>query len=193
MPDNFKRKISKAEVNECPLFRFEGPIVMVQTEAEAEAAAARLSAVPFIGIDTETRPAFKKGQSYQVALLQLAVDDTAYLLRLNQVGLLGPIKDVLENRDVAKIGIAPRDDMKELRAFAPVEPRNIVDLNRVCKELGFESIGARKLTALVLGQRISKRQQLSNWEQPLLTPQQCSYAATDAWVCQAIYRRLQES
>ena len=186
----FERKISKDAVNELPLFRYEGTIVMIRSEAEARKAVQQLSAAPYIGIDTETRPAFKKGQSYQTALLQLALPETVYLIRLNQVGLLDPIKAVLENADVAKIGIAIRDDMKELQALGRINPRNFVDLNQYCRQRGFESIGARKLTALILGLRISKRQQLSNWEQPKLTPQQKAYAATDAWVCQAIYEKL---
>jgi len=188
----YQPEIDKAAVNALPLWRFEGPIVMVNGEKEALSAAAVLSKRPFIGIDTETRPAFKKGQSFDAALLQLGVADVVYLVRLNRHGLFRPIAEVLENPAVQKIGIAPAQDLRELRQRYPCEPQSVLDLNKYCEGLGFDSVGARKLAALVLGKRISKRQQLTNWEAGTLTQAQKVYAATDAWICHAIYQTLQD-
>jgi ribonuclease D len=188
----YQPEIDKAGVNELPLWRFEGPIVMVDGEDAAQDAARVLSAEPFIGMDTETRPAFKKGQSFDAALLQLGVADVVYLVRLNQHGLYRPIAQVLENAAVQKIGIAPAQDLLELQRCYPCEPQSVLDLNKYCNGLGFDSVGARKLAALVLGKRISKRQQLTNWEATRLSTAQKVYAATDAWICHAIFHTLQE-
>ena len=188
----YQPEIDKAAVNEKPLWRYEGPIVMIDGDQVAEEAAQVLRAQPFIGIDTETRPAFKKGQSYDAALLQLGVHDVVYLLRLNRHGLPRPIAQVLEDNRVQKVGIAPAQDLRELQRRYPCASQNVLDLNKHCKGLGFDSIGARKLAALVLGKRISKRQQLTNWEAKKLSGPQKHYAATDAWICHAIYDTLQK-
>ncbi|MFT4974243.1 MAG: ribonuclease D [Myxococcota bacterium] len=185
-----KRSISKAEVNALPLWRYEGQIVLLDSQAGVAEAAERLAATTLIGIDTETRPAFRKGVSYPVALLQLALPDIVYLVRLNNIGLPDSIRAVMESEDIKKVGIAPRDDIAELRRDFDCEPRGIIALEQICRQRGYTVSSARKLTALILGHRISKSQQTSNWAQPKLTGAQQAYAATDAWICQAIYRHL---
>lgn len=186
-----KLEISKAEVNLLPLWRFEGEVVILETADQFEAAAARLSQAACIGIDTETKPTFRKGAAPKaVALIQLALPDIVYLLRLNQHGLPDGIRAVLEREDIKKIGIGTRDDVRELKRDFDCALRGVVDLNSLCKQLGYQSIGARKLTALILGKRISKSQQTSDWEKSTLSPAQVAYAATDAWICQEIYSRL---
>ena len=186
-----KLEISKAEVNLLPLWRYEGTVVMLESPEDAQEAAARLSAAAYIGIDTETKPTFRKGAAQRpVALLQLALPDVVYLLRLNHHGLFDSIRAVLESESIAKIGIGTRDDVRELQRDFGCSLRGVVDLNTLCTRLGYKSIGARKLTALILGYRISKSQQTSDWEKPALTPAQIAYAATDAWVCQAMYAKL---
>ena len=49
------------------------------------------------------------------------------------------------------------------------------------------------MAAIILGIRISKTQQLSNWEAESLSEAQCKYAATDAWVCREMYLKLLRS
>jgi len=185
-----RRTITKQEINSLPLWRYDGPVVLLEDPAQVADAAARLAAAALIGIDTETRPAFRKGESYPVALLQMALPDIVYLLRLNQQGLPDPIRGIMEDAALMKVGIAPRDDIRELRRDFDCQPRNVVALDKVCRSRGYKVTSARKLTALILGRRISKSQQTSNWAQPVLTPAQIAYAATDAWICQEIYRHL---
>jgi ribonuclease D len=186
-----KLEINKAEVNLLPLWRYEGTVVMLESDEDAQAAAARMSEAAYVGIDTETKPTFRKGATQRpVALLQLALPDVVYLLRLNHYGLFDSIRAVLESESVEKIGIGTRDDVRELQRDFGCNLRGVVDLNTLCTQLGFKSIGARKLTALILGRRISKSQQTSDWEKPALTTAQIAYAATDAWVCQAMYAQL---
>ncbi len=186
-----KLEISKAEVNLLPLWRYEGTVIQPTTADELEAAAQQLLVAEVIGMDTETRPTFRKGAAARpVALIQLALPDVVYLIRLNNHGLPDGIRAVLEDASIKKIGIGTRDDVRELKRDFDCELKGVIDLNTVCKDLGYQSIGARKLTALILGRRISKSQQTSNWENPTLTPAQIAYAATDAWICQAIYAEL---
>ncbi len=186
-----KLEISKEEVNLLPLWRYEGAVIQPATDDELAAAARRLSAATVIGMDTENRPTNRKGeQARPVALLQLALPDVVYLFRLHQHGLHDGIRAVLESAEIKKIGIGTRDDVRELKRDHGCTLQGVVDLNTVCKGLGYQSIGARKLTALVLGKRISKSQQTSNWENPKLSGAQVAYAATDAWICREIYERL---
>ncbi|MFT5682228.1 MAG: ribonuclease D [Myxococcota bacterium] len=189
-----KLEISKTEVNLLPLWRYEGEVIQPTTDAGFAEAAARLAAATVIGIDTETRPTFRKGvPARPVALIQLALPDVVYLIRLNNHGLPDGIRAVLGDASIKKIGIGTRDDVRELKRDFNCELRGVVDLNSLCKGLGYKSIGARKLTALILGKRISKSQQTSNWENPELTRAQVGYAATDAWICQAMYAKLPKS
>jgi ribonuclease D len=187
----FEKEIDKQSINELPLSGYEGEIILLETEEAIEAAAKKLSQSSLIGIDTETKPNFRKGQMNKVALIQLALVDVVYLLQLKRFGMPASISDILENPEIKKIGIATAQDVKELRRdYPPCSVAGVVDLNKLSKSMGFKSAGARKLTALILGFRISKRQQMSNWEQKVLTPAQRRYAATDAWVCLEMYKRL---
>ena len=186
-----KYEISKAEVNDFPLWSYEGKVVVINHEKMIAAAIHNLSKAQTIGIDTETKPSFTKGKVNRVALLQLAIPSVVYLIRLNTIGLPPGIANILEDPKILKIGIATRDDKKELHRDFGCQPQNVLDLNQYAKKLGFVSIGARKLTALVLGKRISKSQQTSNWEKEKLSHRQILYAATDAWICLEIYQTLQ--
>jgi len=183
-------KISKEEIVDFPLGKYTGEIVLIQKILHAEKAIEEIKKCNILGMDTEARPAFKRGVSYPVSLLQLATDKKVYLFRLLKTGPLRGLADILEDETKTKIGIAPGDDMKDLAKSMRFQPRNIIDLNKLAQENGFESIGAKKLSALVLGFRISKAQQVSNWEAEELTKAQLDYAATDAWICREIYLRL---
>ena len=183
-------KISKEEIVDFPLRKYTGEIVLINKKEQAEKAIEEIKECNILGMDTEARPAFKRGVSYPVSLLQLATDKKVYLFRLLKTGFLKGMADILEDDTKTKIGIAPGDDMKDLAKSIRFQPRNIIDLNKLAQENGFESIGAKKLSAMVLGFRISKAQQVSNWEAEKLTKAQIDYAATDAWICREIYFRL---
>lgn len=145
-----------------------------------------------LGFDTETRPSFKKGVQHDCSLVQMAFSDEVVLFRLNKIGFPPILEDMLSHNE-AKIGIAIHDDIRQLKQLRPFEEKSFVDLNSLCPKIGFESIGAKRLTAIVLGKKISKRQQLSNWEAKELSNAQVDYAATDAWICRLIYNELHQT
>jgi ribonuclease D len=186
----YKKFITKEEINNFELDKYSGKIVMVDTTTALVKACKEIAECNLIGIDTETKPSFKKGQMNQVALLQIATDKKAYIIRLKMVEMIDELSAIFSNKDIIKVGIAVRDDLKDLKKIKPFNELSVIDLNVLAPQLGFESIGAKKLSALVLGIRISKRQQVSNWEAVDLTKAQIDYAATDAWICREIYLKL---
>jgi ribonuclease D len=145
---------------------------------------------PTVGFDTETRPSFVKGQIHKVSLLQLAIPQKVFLIRLNYTGMEESIVRFLESESIVKAGVGIRDDIKTLHKLRRFEAAGFVELSSMAREIGFEVESVKKLTALLLGFRISKGAQTSNWEAETLTEKQIMYAATDAWVCLEIYRRL---
>jgi ribonuclease D len=186
-----RTEITKLEVNELPLDKFEGEIVIVDSASQMADAIDEINLENIIGIDTETRPTFTKGIFNKTALIQIATRKKVYLFRLNKTGMPYALTGILENQQIHKIGIAILQDMKELSdQYHPFTHRNVTDLNVLCKNLEFANIGARNLSAMVLGFRISKRQQTSNWEAAVLSEGQLRYAATDAWVCREIFLKL---
>ena len=186
-----KTQITKSEVNSLPLGKFEGEIVLVDSREKIADAVEQIELENIIGVDTETRPSFKKGALNKTALIQVATKNKVYLFRLNKTGFPFSLANIFENPQIQKIGIAILQDMKELsEQFHPFQHNNFTDLNVLCKTLKFENIGARNLTAMLLGFRISKRQQTSNWEACSLNESQLRYAATDAWVARQIYLHL---
>lgn len=186
----YRESISKDELAELPLQQFEGEILLIDSEADYHAAVDYLSKQELLGFDTETKPSFKKGCVNQVALLQLATNEKAFLFRLNQYGLRNGIKSILQNPNIKKIGVAIRDDIKTLQRLSHFKPGGFVELQEHVKDFGIQNFSLKKLTAIVLGFRISKSQRLSNWEAPELTEAQQNYAATDAWVSYLIYQSL---
>lgn len=186
----FEKKITKLEINELPLFRYEGKVVIAATEKQIDKAIFEIEKYDLVGIDTESKPTFRKGEFNHVALVQIAVPEKVYLLRIHQVGITNTLKRFLSNDQITKIGIALDDDIIALNKKRSFEPKGFKDLNLIAPTLGIENIGARNLTALLLKTRISKNQQVSNWENPILTTPQVKYAATDAWICLEIYNKL---
>ncbi|HLT06601.1 MAG TPA: 3'-5' exonuclease [Cyclobacteriaceae bacterium] len=186
-------KITKEEVNALAIGAFSGEIKLIDHPDQVADAVRALSGFRLLGFDTETRPAFKKGVSYDVALLQLSTLDTAYLFRLNKIGLPRAVQHILEDPQVIKIGAAVRDDLKALKKIAPsFKPASFFDLNEELKRIGFLNVGVRNLSAMVLNIRISKSEQVSNWEGETLTDKQLLYAATDAWACLEIFEKLRK-
>ena len=188
----FEKSITKKEINDLPLFKYEGKIVIAATEKQIDKAVFEIEKHDLVGFDTETKPAFKKGQFNHVALIQVAVPNKVYLLRIHQIGITISLLKFLSNDKITKIGIALDDDLIALNRKRKFEPRGFIDLNKIAPTLGIENIGARNLSALLLNSRISKNQQVSNWENPSLTEPQIRYAATDAWICLEMYNRLKQ-
>jgi len=186
----YKETISKEELEELPLHSFEGDIMIVDSKDKLREAANYLSQFPFIGFDTETKPSFKKGHVNTVALLQLSTNERAFLFRLNHQDLPRKIISILSNPSILKTGIAIRDDVKLLQAKKRFTPAGFIELQDEAKDRGINCFSLKKLSGIVLGIRISKAQQLSNWEAIELTEAQLSYAATDAWISYKIYEHF---
>lgn len=187
-----KKHISKAEINELPMKQYEGPIRLCRTSGEAEKAAAKLKKETLLGFDTETRPAFRKGESYDPSLLQLATDKEVYLFQIQRTGLTPGLLSILTNPDIVKAGVAIDRDISELRAMAPFEPAGFIELAIFAKKAKIKNMGLRGLTAILFGFRISKKEQVSNWARKELTESQKTYAATDAWLGHKIYLRFKQ-
>lgn len=184
-------KIDKTVIPQLPRYAFEGRIVVVQSEDEANRAVRALRAAPMIGMDTETRPAFKRGEMHKVALLQMATEDICFLFRLNQMGLPAALVELLSDKNVLKLGLSLHDDFMMLRRRnSQLQPAGFIDLQDYVKEMGIGDLSLQKLYANVFGRRISKSARLSNWEADVLTEAQKVYAATDAVTCIQLYKEL---
>lgn len=186
----FQENITKEELDELPLKAFEGNIVLVDDPVKLEAAVEELILQKMIGFDTETKPSFKRGQVNQVALLQLATAEKAYLFRINKIGLPLLLKGVLTHPKVIKVGVAIHDDIKGLQRISPFKPAGFIELQEAVKGFGIQDFSLKKIAGIVLGLRISKSQRLTNWEADELTEAQQCYAATDAWVAFRILHTL---
>lgn len=187
-----KNKIDKKKIAELPKVTFPGRIFVIYSEAEARKAVDYLNTHAVVGVDTETRPSFRKGATNKVALLQVSTYDTCFLFRLNSLGLPDFLEDFLLN-DVLKIGLSLRDDFAVLRRRNQKDLRigNWIELQDYVPRFGIEEMSLQKIYALLFGEKISKSQRLSNWEAETLTEAQQLYAATDAWACVRIYEYLE--
>ena len=185
-------KFDKKNISDLPRVTFPGKIVVVLTESEAQKAVDFLLSADILGIDSETRPVFKKGQHHKVALLQVSTKDVCFLFRLNLIGMPSCIVRLLEDTTILKVGLSLHDDFMMLHQRRDFKIGRFIDLQNMVSEFGIEDLSLQKLYANLFHERITKRQQLSNWEAPILTEQQKIYAATDAWTCIQIYERLQE-
>ena len=184
-------KIDKKAISSMPKVIFEGRIIVVTTENEADKAVDFLLSQPILGIDTETRPAFKKGQQNKVALLQVSTHEICFLFRLNLTGMTASIIRLLEDKKVPKIGLSLHDDIMSMHRRKDFCPGNFIDLQKHVGEIGIEDLSLQKLYANFFGKKISKTQRLTNWEADILTDRQKAYAATDAWACIMLYEELQ--
>ena len=187
-----KTHISKSEINELPMKQYDGEIVLCKTEAEAKAATDVLQKETLLGFDTETRPAFRKGESYDPSLIQLATEDKVYLFQIQQCGLTEGLISLLADRNIIKAGVAIERDISELQAVVDFEPDAFIELADGAKAAMIKNLGLRGLTAILFDFRISKKEQVSNWARPDLTPSQQRYAATDAWLGRKIYQVFKE-
>lgn len=189
----FESSISKEALRELPAGQFKGKIHLIDDMLAAKEACQFMAREPLLGFDTETKPSFKKGTSYHVSLLQLATDRDAFLFRLNKIGLPPFLAEILSDPNQLKIGIAIRDDIRHLKALKLFKPEGFVELQEYVRQFGIENSGLSKLAGIILKFRISKSQQLTNWENETLSEPQQLYAATDAWAAFEIYRKLSET
>ncbi|MDZ8119959.1 3'-5' exonuclease [Pontiella agarivorans] len=187
-----KKHMTKAAINELPMRSYDGPIHLFNTEAEADEAAGKLLKETLLGFDTETRPAFRKGESYDPSLLQLATGSDVYLFQIQQCGLTPNLIKVLSSPNIVKAGVAIERDVAELQAMEPFPPAGFVELATPAKSAGIKNLGLRGLTAILFSFRISKKEQVSNWARQELTKSQQTYAATDAWLGRKIYLTFRE-
>ena len=184
-------KLDKSLIPDMQRVIFPGKIFVVLSPEEAERSVDYLLSQPVLGLDTETRPAFKKGSRFKCSLLQVATDDCCFLFRLNHMGLCPAIIRLLTDREVTKVGLAWNNDLLSLHELGPFRPGDFIDLQDMCHEVGIEDQSLMKLYANLFHERISKKERLSNWERDILTDSQKQYAAIDAWACVRMYHELQ--
>ena len=185
-----QERYEKKEIQNLPRILFEGRIIVIFSEAEANKAVEYLMTKKILGVDTETRPSFKKGQIHQVSLLQISTNDTCFLFRLNRIGLTDSLIKLLEDCNTTKVGLSLQDDWRQLNQRRNFTPASYIELQKEVKEIGIEDMSLQKIYANLFGQKIAKNQQLSNWEADTLSPAQQSYAATDAWACLQIHEEV---
>ena len=175
-----------------PKALFPGRIFVIQTEEEAKKAIKYLASQKAVGIDSETRPSFTKGQSHKVALLQISSEECCFLFRLNHTGFTAPLIKLLEDPTIIKVGLSLRDDFSMLRKRASFKQQSCIELQEYVNAFGIQDKSLQKIYAILFGEKISKSQRLSNWETDILSDAQKLYAATDAWSCLKIYNFLEE-
>lgn len=189
---NFKSKLSKEEIAVLPREKFSGEIFYIDSLGTFNDILPQLYKEDVFGFDTETKPAFKKGEKNEVSLLQLSTAEQAYLFRLKNIGLPNELTSLLSDSKILKVGVAIHDDIIGLKRLRSFDPEGFIELQTFVNKFNIEDCGLKKLTANILGFQISKRQQTSNWESEILSRAQIEYAATDAWACYEIYSKLRQ-
>lgn len=183
-------KIDKEQIADLPRVVFPGRTEVIVSESAAARAVKFLMKQPLLGFDTETRPAFVKGKMYKVALLQVCSGDICFLFRLNRIDIPQCLTQLLSDKKIKKIGLSWHDDLHALTKRKPFKAGTFVDLQDIAAHMGIQDMSLQKLYANIMGQKISKGQQLSNWEADNLTEAQQLYAATDAWACIQLYNEM---
>ncbi|WP_285906586.1 3'-5' exonuclease [Pseudodesulfovibrio pelocollis] len=192
IPDQYLRPFTKDDINTLPLRRYEGPVAVVRTEKQRTQALREMEGETLLGFDTETRPVFKKGKRPgPPALIQLATASCVYVFQINLLPMCNGLCDLMEDKRVLKTGVAVRDDILGLQKMADFEPKGFIDLSEITTAANMQTHGLRNMAANLLGFRISKSAQCSNWAKDHLTPQQINYAATDAWISRELYLALE--
>jgi ribonuclease D len=185
------QSITNEEIQNLPLFAYTGKVSVITDPSKLAHALREIVTIGTVGFDTETRPAFVKGQRYKVALLQFASEEKVWLVRLQQTGFTPELVDFFQNENVNKVGVGLRDDLIALQRLQYFHPKGFIELTNLTRQAGVEVESVKKLTGLLLGVRISKSAQTSNWEAPTLTEKQIEYASTDAWVCWQMYKKIE--
>ena len=186
----FQVSIDKVEINRLHLKKYTGPVELIRNEQAFECAIRELKKESVLGFDTETRPAFRKGESYMPSLVQLGGENKVYLFQLALIKNSTKLFGLLSNPDILKVGVAMDYDIRQLQEIREFEASGFQNLETIAEQLGIKKNGLRNLAAIALGVRISKSEQRSNWSRDPLTRQQVIYAATDAWVSREIYLKF---
>ncbi len=184
------REISREAMLELPVVRYEGEVCMVETPQDIERARADLLHETVVGFDTETRPAFRKGESYHPSLFQAATARAVYLFQLRRRETFPLLAELLGEKRIVKAGVAVADDLRTLKHVFHFVEQGVVDLGFLARRAGYGQTGLRNLAGMILGMRITKGAKTTNWSAPQLTQQQIIYAATDAWVCRELYLKF---
>jgi ribonuclease D len=192
LPSETAKSISREEMSELPIRRYEGSIHLVAAPADLQRAMQDIGRESVVGFDTETRPAFKRGESYLPSLVQFATADAVYLLQVQQQDYSAAMREIFSSERIIKAGVSVADDLRNLKRLFEFEARAVVDLGTVAKRHGLKQTGVRNLAGIFLGTRIPKGAKTSNWAARRLTPQQIAYAATDAWACRELYLRFRQ-
>lgn len=186
------QKLTPEEINQLEMVSYPGPIHVVASRQQMLAAVAELRHEHLLGFDIETRPSFRKGESYPPAIIQLAGAKSAFIFRLGAIGLPAELAELLANPGITKAGVAIDRDIRELRTLTEFQPAGFVDLGVLAARCGVKHHGLRGLAAVLLGCRISKSAQLTRWDQPHLPQRSLVYAATDAWIGRRIFEALRK-
>ena len=186
------RTISRDQIAALPIRRYEGEVRLVVDPQDLGAAMTDILGERVVGFDTETRPAFQKGQSYLPCLAQLATANTVYLFRLDRIDFSVPLANVLGDARITKVGVAIADDLRQLRQVFAFEEKRIVDPGVIAGRHGFSQTGLRNLAGMFLGFRVPKGNRTSNWAAAKLNPAQIAYAATDAWTCRELFLHFEK-
>jgi len=187
LPEEFRRTISREEIASLPIRRYEGEVCVVNTPAALSAAMRDIRQERIVGFDTETRPAFKKGESYLPCLVQVATANRVYLLQLEQLDCSRAVAELMRNPHIVKAGVALAGDVGQLKRLFSFEAAAVVDIGHIARRHGNKQTGLRNLAALFLGWRMAKGAKTTNWSTPQLTATQIGYAATDAWASRELY------
>ncbi|MDR1458090.1 MAG: 3'-5' exonuclease domain-containing protein 2 [Puniceicoccales bacterium] len=188
----FSKSISKKALAELPLFKFQGEIIVIDSITGAEQAVLLLLKHSLLGFDTESRPAFRKGESYPPSLVQISTDKSVYLFKLSKLNGIKELQPILESQEVKKVGIAIRDDINKLKELGNFKDAGFVDISDLTKTLDIKNTGLNSLAGIFLKYRISKSSQVTDWSQENLSSKQITYAATDAWVSRELFIKVKE-
>lgn len=192
LPPETAHRISREEMIELPVRRYEGPVRLVATPPDLQRAMQDIGQESVVGFDTETRPAFRPGESYLPSLVQLATAEAVYLLQVQQQDFSGAMREIFSSERIVKAGVSVTDDLRNLKRLFAFEEKAVVDLGKVAKRHGLKQTGVRNLAGIFLRARIPKGAKTTNWAARRLTPQQITYAATDAWACRELYLRFKQ-
>ena len=192
MNDGLPRAISREDLANLPVRRYEGRVCVVATPADLEEARADFASERLVGLDTETRPAFRKGESHPPALAQAATARAVYLFRLRRVECFPVLTALLSDPRCIKAGVSLKDDLRALKGLFPFDEQNMLDLGHAARRAGLHQTGVRNLAGIVLGLRIPKGAKTTNWAARELTPAQIAYAATDAWACRELVLKFRD-
>ncbi len=191
-PTESVKSISREEMIELPIRRYEGSVHVIAGQSELQRAMVDILQESVVGFDIETRPAFRPGESYLPSLVQFATASAVYLLQVRQQDLSGAVREIISSEKIIKAGVSVTDDMRNLKKLFQFDERSVVDLGKVAERHGMKQTGVRNLAGIFLGTRIPKGTKTTNWAARRLTPQQIAYAATDAWACRELYLCFKE-